>query len=55
MWHGNITMIINKNGKFIGVKLSLARIATGVVCTSHECAVKRVVGVQTVVIIIDTR
>ena len=54
IWHGNITIIINTNGKSIGVKLWLARIASYVICTSHECSVKWVVGVQTVGIIIDT-
>ena len=35
MRHGNRTVIINTNGKSIGVKLILARMATGVVCNSH--------------------
>ena len=40
MQHGNITVIINANGKFIGVKFSLARLATGVGYHSHKSDVR---------------
>ena len=35
MRHGNRTSIINSNGNYIGVNVSLARLSAGVGCTSR--------------------